>query len=166
MVDLLPNRGARVRSMSERELEQLFELMGGYEALAGRLACEYITDAEIAQIEVVHHEMYGFYMRRDMPAYFEANQRIHRMILMASRNGALIPAHVSLSERLRRMRFSANLTRGRDRWGEAMREHEAMLDALHRRAGAELSDILFQHLLHKRNAVVAYLRETGGVSAV
>ena len=133
------------------------------EALAGRLACEHITDQEIAEIERAHHEMYGFYIRRDMPAYFEANQKIHRMILMASHNGALIPAHTSLGDRLRRLRFSANLTRGRDRWGEAMREHEAMLDALHRRAGAELSDILFQHLRNKRDAVLVYLRETSAL---
>jgi DNA-binding GntR family transcriptional regulator len=94
-----------------------------------------------------------------MPAYFECNQQIHRMILMASRNGALIPAHAGLSDRLRRLRYSANLTRGRDRWAEAMREHEAMLDALHRRAGGELADILFQHLRNKRDATAIHLRE-------
>ena len=162
IVELLPNRGARVRALGETELKELFELMGGYEALAGRLACEYITDSEIAEIEQAHHRMYGFYMRREMEAYFETNQQIHRMILLATHNHALIPAHTALSERLRRMRFSANLTRGRDRWGEAMREHEAMLDALHRRSGDELSNILFQHLMNKRDAVLAYLREAPG----
>ncbi|MDR4379251.1 GntR family transcriptional regulator, partial [Bacillus amyloliquefaciens] len=34
----------------------------------------------------------------------------------------------------------------------AMREHEEMLDALRRRAGAELSDILFRNLRNKRKA--------------
>jgi DNA-binding GntR family transcriptional regulator len=33
-----------------------------------------------------------------------------------------------------------------------MREHEAILDALRRRAGSELSDIMFQHLRNKRKA--------------
>jgi DNA-binding GntR family transcriptional regulator len=33
-----------------------------------------------------------------------------------------------------------------------MREHEAILDALRRRAGAELSDILFTHLRNKQRA--------------
>ena len=36
--------------------------------------------------------------------------------------------------------------------GEAMREHEEILDALRRRAGSELSDILFRHLRNKRKA--------------
>ena len=42
-----------------------------------------------------------------------------------------------------------------------MREHEAILDALRRRAGSELADILFQHLRNKRTAAVEHL---GGVS--
>src|SRR5258707_4954029 len=51
LVDLLPNRGARVRQLSERELGELFDVMGGLESLAGRLACENIEDDEVAEIE-------------------------------------------------------------------------------------------------------------------
>jgi DNA-binding GntR family transcriptional regulator len=57
------------------------------------------------------------------------------------------------------MRYSANQAHKRDRWGEAMREHEEMLDALHRRAGAELSDILFRHLRNKVAAAIDHLEE-------
>ena len=136
LIDLLPNRGARVRAAEHREdLRELFDVMGGLEALAGRLACENITDDEIAEIERVHHEMYGYYIRRDMHGYFECNQKIHEMILAAARNATLTAAYASLAGRMRRVRFSANLARKRDRWGEAMREHEVMLDALRRRAG-------------------------------
>lgn len=160
VVDLLPNRGARVRQMGVKEIRELFDLMGGLEALAGRLACESITDQEITAIEAKHHEMYGHYIRRDMPQYFECNQQIHRMILLAGRNSALVPLHTSLSDRIRRLRFSANLARKRDRWGEAMREHEAMLDALRRRSAGELSDILFMHLRNKRDATVEHMMES------
>jgi DNA-binding GntR family transcriptional regulator len=161
VVELLPNRGARVRQLSARDIREMFDMMGGLEALAGRLACENITDEEVAAIEDKHHEMYGFYIRQDLPAYFECNQQIHRMILMAARNATLVPAHTGLSDRIRRLRFSANQARKRDRWGEAMREHEAMLDALRRRDGAELSDILFQHLRNKRDATIEHMLETG-----
>src|ERR1700719_1570506 len=51
LVELLPNRGARVRALSEQDLAELFDVMSGLESLAGRLACENITDAEIAEIE-------------------------------------------------------------------------------------------------------------------
>jgi DNA-binding GntR family transcriptional regulator len=40
-----------------------------------------------------------------------------------------------------------------------MREHESILDALRRRAGNELSDILFKHLRNKRTAAIEHLSE-------
>src|SRR3990170_5808929 len=150
LVELLPNRGARVRQLSEHDLNELFDVMGGLEGLAGRLACENITDAEIAEIERLHYEMYGFYLHRDMHGYFRINQLIHHKIVEAARNATLLSAYANFAGRIRRVRYSANFARKRDRWGEAMREHETILDALRRRAGSELSDILFKHLRNKR----------------
>lgn len=159
VVDLLPNRGARVRTLNAQDIRELFDLMAGLEALAGRLACESITEDEIAEVERLHHQMYGCYLRRDMHGYFEANQAIHRAIVAAARNTALATAYDSYTARIRRIRYGANLARKRDRWGEAMREHEAILDALRRRAGGELSDILFLHLRNKRTAAIEQLTD-------
>jgi DNA-binding GntR family transcriptional regulator len=156
LIDLLQNKGARVRPLDMHEVRELFDLMGGLESLAGRLACEQLTEAEFLRIEAIHHEMYSHYLRKDLSKYFKCNQDIHRMIVDVAHNNALKTAYSSLSDRLRRVRYSANLDRHRDRWGEAMREHEAILDALRRRAPKEVSDILFTHLRNKLVAAVEY----------
>lgn len=155
LIELLPNRGARVRELSSADVRELFDVMGGLEALAGRLACERITEVEFAEIERIHHEMYRFYLRRDMHGYFSCNQAIHQLIVAAAGNATLTATYAGLAGRIRRVRYSANLAKDRDRLGEAMREHEAILDALRRRAGAELSDILFLHLRNKLKAAQA-----------
>ena len=103
LIDLLPNRGARVRQLSRRDLEELFEVMGGLESLAGRLACESITDEEIAEIERLHYEMYGYYLHRDMHNYFQANQRIHEKIVDAARNETLRATYANFAGRIRRV---------------------------------------------------------------
>src|SRR5215831_7858944 len=154
LIELLPNRGARVKQLSERDLAELFDVMGGLESLAGRLACENISDAEIAEIERLHYEMYGFYLRSDMHNYFLVNQRIHERIVAGSRNETLRATYATFAGRIRRVRYSANFARKRARWAEAMREHEMILDALRRRAASELADILFHHLRNKRTAAV------------
>ena len=142
-----------------------FDVMAGLESLAGRLACEAITDEEIAAIERLHYEMYGHYLNSDMHGYFQVNQRIHESIVAAARNETLRAAYASFAGRIRRVRYSANFARQRQRWGEAMREHEAILDALRRRAGSELSDILFQHLRNKRTAAIEHLAAARGATA-
>jgi len=161
LVELLPNRGARVRQLSEYDLGELFNVMGGLEGLAGRLACENITDGEIAEIERLHYEMYSFYLHRDMHGYFQVNQKVHQKIVEASRNTTLMATYGNFAGRIRRIRYSANFARNRERWGEAMREHETILDALRRRAGTELSDILFRHLRNKQTAAIEHLHELG-----
>lgn len=160
LIELLPNRGARVRTLGEQDIRELFDLVAGLEALAGRLACEAITNDEISEIETLHHEMYAFYMRGDLHGYFQTNQAIHHRIVAAARNGALSDAYAAHTGRIRRIRYAANLARKRDRWGEAMREHEAILDALRRRAGPELSDILFMHLRNKQAAAIEHLSDS------
>src|SRR5437899_11527418 len=134
LVELLPNRGARVRQLSEHDLGELFDVMGGLEALAGRLACENITDAEIAEIERLHYEMYGFYLHRDMHGYFRINQLIHQKIVEASCNATLLAAYANFAGRIRRIRYSANCARKREHCGEPTLEHELILDARRQRA--------------------------------
>jgi DNA-binding GntR family transcriptional regulator len=157
LIDLLPNRGARVRALDAVELNELFDVMGGLEALAGRLACENITPDQLNEIEQIHYEMYGYYCRRDLDGYFRCNQMIHRRIVEIADNQTLRATYFSIGNRIRRVRYLANLDRQRDRWGEAMREHELILDALRQRAGDDLSDILFHHLRNKRDAVIEQL---------
>src|ERR1700751_4029364 len=159
LIERLPNRAARVKQLSERDLAELFDVMGGLGALAGRLACENISDAEIVEIERLHYEMYGFYLRRDMHGYFRVNQLIHQRIVEASGNATLLATYASFAGRIRRIRYAANFARKRERWGEAMREHEAILEALRRRAGSELADILFAQLRNKRSAAVEHLAQ-------
>lgn len=160
LIDLLPNRGARVRTHSEQDIRELFDLMAGLEALAGRLACEFITDEEIAEMERLHHEMYAFYLRKESDGYYRANQTIHTKIVEASRNAALSMAYASFTGRMRRIRYSTNQARRHERWAEAIREHEAILDALRRRAGSEVSELLFMHLRQKQAAAIAHWKES------
>lgn len=153
LVELLPNRGARLRALGPEALRELMEVIGGLEALAGRLACERMSDDQFATIERLHHEMYRAYLVRDMHGYFRGNQAIHEAIVAASGNTHLAQTYAGLAGRIRRVRYAANLTPDRDRWGEAMREHEAILDALRRRDGTALADLLVTHLRNKHAAV-------------
>jgi DNA-binding GntR family transcriptional regulator len=151
LIELLPNRGARVRRFTDKDVRECFEVLAAVESAAGRLACARITDAEITAIERLHYEMYGHYLRRELPAYFRLNQAIHASIVEAAGNEALKATYQSFTARMRQFRYSAN-SLGRNRWGEAMREHEEMLDALRRRNGDELASILFGHLIRKYEA--------------
>jgi DNA-binding GntR family transcriptional regulator len=156
LVELLPNRGARVVKLTPEDVRHLFEILGALESLAGRLACEHITEAEICEIKAVHYHMQAQFIRRDLPDYFRDNQEIHKRIVAAARNPVLITMYENLNCRLLRARYLASQT-DRDRWATAMREHELIIDALSRRCADELAELLKQHLNHKYEAVCRHL---------
>ena len=133
-------------------MRDLFEVCQGLEALAGELACERITDAEIADVAVAHAAMARHYRDNDLLQYYRCNRYIHEAIIAAASNPALSGLYDSVTARIRRARYVTPMTP--QRWALALQEHEAILNALQRRDGLGLSHILRAHLRHKRDEVL------------
>jgi DNA-binding GntR family transcriptional regulator len=152
LVELSPNRGASVVALSRSDVEQLFELMGALEGLAGQLAAERRTEAELAEIRALHFEMLAAHARRDLPAYYDLNRRIHVAISRCARNDMLAETYDSVNTRIQNLRFRSNFNQ--DKWNHAVREHQQMLEALETGNGSALRALLETHLRNKRDAVL------------
>jgi len=150
LIILQPNRGASVASLSLKDIEDTFRVIGVMEALAGELACANLGDDDVAEIRVLHYQMALHRARGERLDYFKLNQRIHEKIVELSGNAVLMETHKRLGGRIRRHRFAANLAP--ERWDQAIREHEEMLQALEQRDGKKLAEVLRRHLDNKRAA--------------
>ncbi|MDP4023177.1 GntR family transcriptional regulator [Methylobacterium sp. NEAU 140] len=153
LLELLPNRGARVASISEREIEEMMEVIAGLEATAGDLACRSISDAEIAAIQADHDAMVVAWRAGDEAGYFSNNRRIHEAIMAAARNAILGGLYQSLSGRIQRSRYRAHQTP--EQWARAMSEHEQMIVLLRARDGAALAHLLREHIRGKKPVIAA-----------
>lgn len=156
LVDLLPNRGAVAAKLTEDDVLNAFEVLGGLEAMSGELAAQRVTDAERAEIRAMHYEMLACFTRRDLSGYYALNARIHAAINAAAKNPVLTSTYQSLNARVQALRFRTNQNEAK--WKQAMKEHEQMVDALDARDSKALGAILAQHLANKRDAVIALMR--------
>lgn len=147
LVLLTPNRGASVAELTIADLEELFPIIGALEALSGELACQTITDEEIATARELQAEMVECYQQGDLHRYFEVNEAVHSLIVGASRNTTLAQMMRNASGRVRRARYMANLSK--DRWTAAVAEHEAILAALSKRDASRLGPLLKTHIANK-----------------
>lgn len=159
LVVLEPNRGARVSLITKQDLDEVFPVMGALEALAGELACRNILDSEIAEIAALHQDMLTHYRDGDLENYFIVNQKIHEALLGAARNATLTAHYRSLSARVQRARYVANMTPSR--WAQAVQEHEDIMTHLAARDGEKLSMTLRGHLENKLRAVSQQLDRSG-----
>jgi DNA-binding GntR family transcriptional regulator len=150
-VVLLPNRGARAAKLTQKDVQDLFEVCESLEAAAGELACQRISDEKLQEIAKLHDEMVIHFRNRDLPQYYRCNRLIHQAIVDAANNAALAALYESVTTRIRRARFVAPMPPRH--WELAVHEHEAILNALQRRDGAGLSHILRRHLRNKKQEV-------------
>ena len=153
LVELRPNRGARIAMLGDDHLSHLFEVIGMLEAEGGRLACARITPDALAEIQSLHYRMYAHFLRRELREYFALNQQIHAAILTAAANPFLSATYASLAGRITRARYMSNRIRP-DRWQQAMDEHDGILAALLRGDGEGLGLLLRQHLMNKRDIIM------------
>ena len=149
--------------LSAEDVVHAFEVMAALEALSGELACSRITDAEVAEIAALNFEMRAHHARRDLPAYYRLNAAIHRAINRAAGNPVLSQTFDRLNARLQALRYRSNFDS--DKWDVAVREHDAMIEALTARDGPRLRRILTEHLQHKRDIVLTQLQEASAPPA-
>jgi len=163
LIELHPNRGASVSVLSVADVEHLFEVMAALEGLSGELAALRRTPAELQEIRALHFEMLAAHARRDLPAYYRLNRRIHETINRCARNPVLSETYDSVNLRIQNLRFRSNFNR--DKWDAAVVEHTAMIDALERGDGGALRELLEEHLRHKRDAVLEELNPASNAAA-
>ncbi|MCJ2048033.1 GntR family transcriptional regulator [Methylobacterium sp. J-078] len=152
LLELLPNRGARVASLSQSEIEEMIEVIAGLEATAADLACRIITDGEIEGICRDHDAMVGAWKAGDEALYFALNRAIHEAIMRASRNATLAGIYDSLSGRIQRSRYAVHQTA--QQWEQSVSEHEQMIALLRARDGEALARLMRVHI-RARTPVIA-----------
>jgi DNA-binding GntR family transcriptional regulator len=152
LVELQPNRGAQVVSLSDDDIRESFEVMGALESMAGELACQRISPDEIAEIKALTFEMLACHARRDLPAYYRINRLIHQRIARAAGNALLGQVYSNLNQRIENLRFRSNFDQ--QKWDKAAGEHADMVEALEARDGVRLGGILRNHLREKCEAVL------------
>ncbi|MCX7341299.1 MAG: GntR family transcriptional regulator [Hyphomicrobiales bacterium] len=157
LVDLAPNRGARVARISPEAVEELFPIMGMLEALAGELCIERMGSADLALLEALHARMVAHWRACEWVPYGRLNRQVHEEIFRIAGNGALAALYQSLLIRTHAIRFMARKTP--ERWAEAVDDHDRIMGALRARDAAALNLIMREHLRHKADVVHEALQQ-------
>ena len=151
VVDLLPGRGARVAAYSLDGLIALVEVIAGLERHACELAAERMTSRDFKRVQRLHAEMAAFHCENRRNEYSRLNHEIHVGLVALAGNETLAATHAGLIIRARRGRHSA--LESKERWIEAMAEHQMLMTALADRDGRRAGEIMFQHDLHTRDVL-------------
>jgi DNA-binding GntR family transcriptional regulator len=128
LVELQPNRGARVREISIEEAIEITEIRRAVEGLAAARAAERITDAEIAELRDLGESMNAAVAAADMLRYSELNAQLHGRVRAIARHASAIRIIEQLNGQMVRHQFRLSLLPGRP--SVSLPEHRAIIEAI------------------------------------
>lgn len=153
------NVGARVVSLSQEQLLEIYRVREALEGMAARLAAQFITDDEIKELEALLDRHANDI--EDNHAYFqkEGDLDFHYAIVKASHNGFLFDLLCNdLYQLVRLYRYQFGMLRSK-RAVRAYDEHCNIVDAIKRRDGEVAENMMRAHIRASRENVERLLAE-------
>jgi DNA-binding GntR family transcriptional regulator len=144
LVTVRPRRGAVVRSLSEEEFLELYQVREALETMAVKLAVPRLAPDDLAALEELNRAMDACGERGDLDRFFEANLAFHARILDASGNRMLVELYRQLLDRLGHYRMRSLTLRGNLR--RSVTEHAAILRAAKRGDAERAAALMADHI--------------------
>jgi DNA-binding GntR family transcriptional regulator len=152
-VDLDPNKGFRVASVSGDDVSDIFQV---FAFVAGELcarATSRLEDEDIVELEALQASLLEASRDRDWGEVEELNNRFHRVLNAKAGSPKLFNLMRLMSHYIPR-RFYASIPG----WPEAsMEDHEAIMDALKRRDRSAARKAMATHITHAGALLAANL---------
>ena len=144
LLELLPGRGAVVTRPTMTDAVENAEIVTALETFAIMQACKRATQAQLDEIRKLHEQMRECSHEHDITRYFQLNNAVHRAIVAAGCNAALIAVHDGVQRHITRLQnLSGALEAVTD---DSFSEHEEFVDALLQRNAKKAGKALEAHL--------------------
>ncbi|MCS0499832.1 GntR family transcriptional regulator [Protaetiibacter mangrovi] len=128
LVELQPNRGARVREISVAEAVEITEIRQAVEGLVARRAAELVTDQQIAELRELGARMEAAVAQGELLRYSELNGVLHSRVREIAGHATASRIIEQLNGQMVRHQFQLSLLPGRPT--VSLPEHLAIVDAV------------------------------------
>jgi DNA-binding GntR family transcriptional regulator len=130
LVTMKVRRGAYVTEVSERDLSDVYHLLGLLEADAAGVVAAEATQSQIEDLQALHNELElaAKPARQDRELFFELNERFHLRLLEIANNRWRDQMVADLRKVMKLNRHNSLLKSGRI--DESLNEHRALMAAI------------------------------------
>ncbi len=156
LVTLKPRRGCYVTEISERDLDEIFDIMALLEGQCARKTAELARAPDLESLTAIHARLEDAARNSDINGFFEANQAFHRTLQEISDNHWLLHVIEDLRKVIKLSRHHSLFSEGR--LEQSLAEHRAILGALRARDPEAAEARMREHILSGRAALARIAR--------
>lgn len=154
-VKITPHVGAEVREITQKDIEQAYDLMGVLEGLSIRVGTPGLSDEDIQKIEAYVQQMEA----SDNPVdFFRSNFNFHKFLASLSEN-----SHLDAFMRILRTqayRFGLHGMYNPEQMQASIREHKKILEAIKERKGQKAEKLTRDHFLNAKKRLIRYINKS------
>lgn len=156
LVNMVPRKGAKVASITEKNLRDVLEIRSNLEQFGVSLACERISPAGEEELKNIHTSFKDAVEQGDLLRIVEIDQAFHDAIFHATNNEKLVSTINNLREQF--YRFRMEHIKDVEQRSALVIEHEHLLKAILDRNTAVAVEVMRNHLEHQLDAVIRSIR--------
>ena len=157
LVVMAPRKGAKVASITERDLNDVLEVRKGMEVLAISLACKRITGEELEKLETIEQSFQKLIESGNLTELAEMDVKFHDTIYQATNNQRLVQLLNNLREQMYRyrMEYLKDIAVRRT----LAEEHKAICRALRERDEQQAEQYVSIHIDNQQKAISRSLNQ-------
>ncbi len=162
LVELQPNRGARVREISVAEAIEITEVRGPLEGLVAAKAAENVSDEQAVELRELGVAMSEAVAAAEPMRYSELNRRLHGRVREIADHHTATRIIQQLNGQLVQHQFQLSLVPGRP--ATSLPEHLAIIEGVCRRDPVAAEQAMRAHILSVK-ATLEGFRAAGSTTA-
>lgn len=156
LLETRPRKGAIVRVLSAKELNDLFEVAAELEGMASRLASEMLTQSDKKSIQAGLDHCRAAVEADDIPAYAAANLEFHGAIHNACGNAWLVDQLQQIQARINVYRLMPYEVVGR--LEKSLEEHREISAAIFAKDGLRANTLMRDHMMLQGSRLPSLLK--------
>jgi len=145
LVKIVPNKGAQVINLSEKDIKDIYAIRSHLEGLCARWACENITSEQIDALEEIVYLSDFHAGKNHYEQMLDLDNKFHEIIYEASESKMLrhlLKDFHHYVQRVRKITLSSM-----ERAYQSNMEHKAILEALKEHDANKAEELAHQHIL-------------------
>ncbi|MCD8351504.1 MAG: GntR family transcriptional regulator [Planctomycetaceae bacterium] len=157
-----PNKGVFVRTFSEHDIEEIYDMRVMMESYAILNCQANLSDEDREELRLYREKFVTMHAADDLDSYIEVDNALHYLFIRLSGNSLLVQSYLKLNAIVQQFRMYSLITK--QRFDESVDEHTGVIDGILSGALQKAIDTNHKHLLLAKDKIIDYLRNTEDVA--
>jgi len=155
LVEIIPRSRMYVKRLNRKDVEEIYEIRRLLEGLATRQAAPVIDNKKLKQLSLLLDKAKRSLDSDDRQTCIDLDIRLHDVILKNCQNSRLISIMNNLNTLIHV--FRVRVARNKEKAGQALKEHEAILEAIKARDAEKAEKMMMEHIEESKKYIFSNL---------